>query len=442
MTAPFDRSEWFTGLGGDALLQLLLDDADRRSDPYPVFDRLRHDAPVHRTELGGAWLLSRHADCAAALRDPRLGKGQTSATDLASIVGAAPVPEVMRSGSLVHMNPPHHTRLRGLVNRAFTPPRVAALRAGMEASVDELLRAVVAGESAQGAGLDESGSGVDLLDALAFPLPVQVIGDLVGVPRSDQAQFRMWVRDQALAFEPGADADVMAAAGRGAREMAAYFSALVRERRRSPADDLVSALLAVRSENGEGLTKQELVAIPVLLFGAGFETTMNLIGNAIARLLWEPGVRSALVGDGGAGAPVEQFVEEVLRFDSPVQIDARVALERSSVGTVVVEPGEWVVALLGAANRDPLAYGPSAHQFEAARFRASTTPPVLSFSGGIHRCLGAPLARLEGVVAVERLLAFEARHVCRFEPIDEAPNWRPTLTSRGLESLPVVMVGA
>jgi len=212
---------------------------------------------------------------------------------------------------------------------------------------------------------------------------------------------------------------------------------------------------------------------------AGFETTMNLIGNALARLLWEPGVRDALApGAPGADPPggerpagerpggerpvvdrpgvdrpgvdrrvasLASFIDEVLRFDSPVQIDARVALEPAAIGEVsaggvVVEPGEWVVALLGAANRDPAAYGPTAHRFDPGRFDGPVvTPGVLSFSAGIHHCLGAPLARLEGAVAVERLLAFEARHGCGFEPVHEAPRWRSTLTSRGLESLPVAV---
>jgi cytochrome P450 len=399
-------------LRADTVLLELFAGVDRRRDPYPLLDELREVAPVHHSANGDVWVLTRHADCLAALRDARLGKGNASAADIFSAPGMAHrgVPRVMKSRALVFLNPPDHTRLRQLVSRAFTPRRVDELAPVIDRELGHLIDQAPEGEP------------FDVLDALAFPLPVAVIGELVGVPLADRAQFRQMVLDGAGALEPAASEGDIVRAERAARDMAVYFGELINERKRHPRDDLVSALLAAR-DGDDRLTRREVMVTLILLFSAGFETTMNLIGNGLYTLLRFPDELARLRAD---PALTPSAVEEVLRYESPVQVDGGLVLDDMEVAGAAIRRGSWVLTLLGAANRDPTAY-PDPHRFDVGR---ASDQPLLSFSAGIHYCLGASLARLEGSAVLSRFIE-------RFGSIElaETPRWRDRLVIRGLESL-------
>ncbi len=395
----------------DEVLVALFSDAGVRADPYPAFRRLRELAPVHRSEVLPLWVVTRFDDCGAVLRDPRFGKGDETQRIFGSAPDAAEreVPIISRH-SMLRMNPPDHTRMRGLVAREFTPKRVEALRSAIVALVDKILDQLA------------DSDGGDVMDVLAFPLPVKVIGELLGVPEADRDQFRWIVRDAAAALEPMVDRATVQRAERASGEMNRYFRALIAERRNAPTDDLIGALIHLRDD--DRLTEDELVSTIVLLFAAGFETTTNLIGNGLISLIRNPDEFGRLRADRSllAGA-----VEEMLRYESSVQLDARTALEDTEVAGHRVEAGQVVLTLLGAANRDPHRYT-DPDRFDVGR----TGQQHLSFAAGIHYCLGAPLARLEGEIVFDRLLD-------RFASIDAdpIPRWRPSLTLRGLETLPV-----
>jgi cytochrome P450 len=388
-----------------------------RADPYPLYRRLREGRPVHRSPSTGVWFVSDYGVAKQVLHDPRFGRGE------GSMMGAMADAEVAeRSGdmrrsspNMLFADPPDHTRLRGLVSRAFTPRRVEELRPRLVALVDPLLDAV--------AGDQE----VDLLDAVAFRFPVAVIGELVGVPEADRDQFRTLVRASTAMIEASPSAEALAEAQRSMGEMSDYFHDLVARRRREPSGDLLSAMIAIEDADGDRLTEDELVSTAILLFGAGFETTTNLIGNGTLCLLRHPDQMHRLRAD---PTLLLTAVEEMLRFESPVQLDARSALVDAEVAGRPVEAGTSVVTFLGAANRDPQVFAePDA--FDVAR---SPNSP-LSFGWGIHHCLGAHLARLEGEVVFGRMLD-------RFARIDlaEEPVWRQSITLRGLEGLRVSAV--
>jgi cytochrome P450 len=398
----------------DEVLVALFSDAGVRADPYPAYRRLRELAPVHRSEVLPLWVATRFDDCGAVLRDPRFGKSDEPQRIFGSAPDAAQreVPIISRH-SMLRMNPPDHTRMRGLVSREFTPKRVEGLRPAIVAMVDDVLDR-----------LADAGGG-DVMDVLAFPLPVKVIGELLGVPEADRDQFRWIVRDAAAALEPMVDRATVQRAERASEEMNRYFRALIADRRSAPTDDLIGALIHLRDDD-DRLTEDELVSTIVLLFAAGFETTTNLIGNGLISLLRNPDELARLREDRSllAGA-----VEEMLRYESSVQLDARTALEDAEVAGHRVEAGQVVLTLLGAANRDPQRYA-DPDRFDVGR----TGQQHLSFAAGIHYCLGAPLARLEGEIVFDRLLD-------RFATIDAdpTPKWRPSLTLRGLETLPVAV---
>lgn len=398
----------------DDLLVSLFSDPVVRANPYPVYRRLRELAPVHRSEVLPLWVVTRFDDCGAVLRDPRFGKGDEAQRMFGSAPDAAEreVPIISRH-SMLRANPPDHTRLRGLVSREFTPRRVDEMRPAVTAMVDEILD-----------GLAGAGGG-DVMDVLAFPLPVRVIGELLGIPDADRDQFRILVRDAAAALEPMTSREAVRRAERASQEMNGYFRSLIAARRGNPSDDLISALIGLR-DGGDRLSEEELVATIVLLFAAGFETTTNLIGNGLATLLAHPDEMQRLRNEPSL---IPNAVEEMLRFESSVQLDARTALVDADVGGVDVPTGQVILTLLGAANRDPDRY-PDPDRFDVAR----SGQQHLAFAAGIHFCLGAPLARLEGEVVFERLLG-------RFSTIDGDGmlRWRPGLMLRGLESLEVVV---
>jgi cytochrome P450 len=415
----------------DQLAAELLTDPSVRANPFGHYRTLRENDPLHGAGFGPLWFATRYDDCHTVLRHPDTAQPPTvlpedpepgSEADRTRLFGRRDGrdadPNVAKS--LLRLNPPDHTRLRGLVSRGFTPRRVEKLRPAIADMTDTVLDA-----------LADAGTG-DLLDLVAFPLPVRVIGELVGVPEADRDQFRSLVRAAATSLEPGITDEQMAAAAAAGSEMNQYFHALIADKRTSPGDDLISALLGVQADQLAGgpdadvepLTDHEVVATVILIFAAGFETTTNLIGNGLWCLLHHRDELQRLRDDRSL-APAA--VEEMLRFQSPVQLDARRAIADIEVAGHHIDRGSWIFTLLGAANRDPA-------RFEDPEvFRIVDRPtPVLSFASGIHYCLGASLARIEGQVFFNHLLD-------RFATIDlvAEPQWRTTLTLRGLEALEV-----
>lgn len=410
-----------TDTTADNLLITLMLTPDGRADPYPLYRELRETAPVLRSALG-PMVLSRHADCLGALRNPKLGRGSALREEESGVsplsLGFDVDPELraaffdQSADNMLFADPPDHTRLRGLSSRAFTPGRVEAMRPSIQAMVDGVLDRVA-----------DKGD-VDVMTELAFPLPVRVIGEFVGVPPEDRAQFQPLVRVSAAALEPTADADTLRTALSAQEEMRRYFRGLLADRRRQPQDDFLS-VLAEATESDDALTDEEIVATSILLFAAGFETTTNLIGNGLLALLRAPEQLDRWRQDPGLA---HTGVEELLRWDSPVQVNLRTALQPVEVAGESLEPGDIVLVLQGGANRDPDRFD---HAETLDVGRADNQP--LSFGWGIHHCLGAPLARLEGEIVFNSL--FE--RFGSIELLDDSPEWRPNLTLRGLAALPV-----
>jgi cytochrome P450 len=401
----------------DLAVRSLFTDPAAAADPYPVYRVLRETAPVHRS-ITGHWVLSRHADIDAVLRSPGVGK------NVEAFIAGQQVPDWRSHESftrmldhLIWLNPPRHTRLRGLLGSVLTPRAVTAYEPQITQRVGELLDPLA------------GGGDVDLLDELAFPLPVAVIGTMLGVPSADWPSFRRLVREVTLCVEPSPTGEQLAIADAAARELNGYFDALIAERRANPRDDMISTLVAAEID-GERLTEGELSSLVQFLFGAGFETTTNLIGNGTLALLRQPEQLELLRADpsliGGA-------VEELLRFDASVQLTMRTAFDDLVVDDHVVPAGESMLLLLGAANRDPARY-PDPDRLDVTR----TAVRPLSFSAGIHFCLGAALARLEGRVAFTELL----RRFRGIELLDPSPRWKSNLTLHGLEELPVRLIPA
>ncbi len=405
----------------DDLLARIFFDPAGMANPYPLYRQLRELAPVHQSATG-AVVLTRFEDCREALRDNRLGKsngvnvdGLIPSTDpevtkfraaQAQRILEADLPQAMLS-----LNPPDHTRQRSLVSRAFTPRRVEQLRD----SIAGLARRAVD-------DVADAGS-CDLLEMLAFPLPVAVIGTMVGVPEADWPRFRSQVAASAYRVEPGASLEQLQTADSAVREVGAYFHDLIAQRRSKPQDDLLSDLIAVE-EAGDSLSAGEVAAVALLLFAAGFETTTNLIGNGMVALLHNPEQMQRLWDDPSL---LPAAVEEMLRWDSPVQIDVRTALEPAEIAGVDIAQGRRLITLLGAANRDPAQFT-NPEDFDIERDEG----PPMSFASGIHYCLGANLARAEGQEVFGALID-------RFSSIelDSDPVHRQRTTLRGYETVPV-----
>ena len=408
------------GRADEALFEIFAS-ARGLADPNPFYRILRDDAPVHISGFGGV-VLSRYDDCRELLRDNRFGNGDNSSTQA---FGAAD-PEVLayrremesrrsasRPESMLGLDPPDHTRQRGLVSRAFTPRRVEGLRSRVKALTEERLD-----------DLAEAGTG-DAMTLLADPLPVSVISEMLGVPQTDWPEIRSLVGDLVLSLEPGANIEELKAAEAAGDGLWAYFAELVAIRRAEPQDDLLSALIAARDDHDQ-LSEGEILAVATLLFGAGAETTTNLIGNGLNALFNHPDQMERLWADPSL---VPTAVDEILRFDSPVQIDGRMCLEPAEAHGVRFEPGDRVLTLLGAANRDPDHFD-QPETFDVGR----KGEPVMSFASGIHYCLGANLARVEA----QEVFAGLIRRFSAVEPAGDRP-YRQRLVLRGLETCPVTI---
>src|SRR4051812_11934804 len=384
-------------------------------DPYPSYARLRNLDPVHLTPFG-AYLASRHAEVSLVIRDKRFGKDfvQRSSRRYGPQIMAEPVFRSMANWML-QQDPPDHTRLRGLVIKAFTARRVEDMRPRIQGIVDDTLDRV------------EASGHMDLIEDFAFRLPVTVICDMLGIPEDHRAVFYASSRNGGRLLDPvplsRAEIDEANAGNLMAR---GYFQQLFELRRKQPGDDLTTQLVQAE-EDGTKLSNDELTANIILLFGAGHETTVNLIGNGLLALFRNPDQLALLKAD---PALITNAVEEFLRYDSSVQMTGRVALEDiEDLGGKRIPKGESVLCLLGSANRDPAVYPDQPDSLDITR--PNVKP--LSFGGGIHFCLGAQLARIEAEVAIATLL----RRLPELK-LDNAENleWRPTFVLRGLKVLP------
>ena len=398
------RERWQSGVVYNPL------SAGMAQDPYPFYTALRERDPVHRSRLVNAWVFTRHADIDAILRDHRRfsndpRKGTLSRRQRANL----PTEDEF---TMLFLDPPDHKRLRALVNKAFTPKVVNALEPHIRSLLGALLDDV------------DDPAGFDLMQAVAQPLPVIVIAEMLGIPAEDRAQFKVWSDQRARVLEPAIEPRERAVAETASRALDAYFRPIIKERREAPQDDIVSAL-AQAEEEGERLTERETLNMLRLLLIAGNETTTNLIGNGILALLRHPDQLQRLRDDPGL---IPAAVDELLRFDSPVQTDFRRVLEDCEVSGIPLRKRENMILLLGAANRDPDVFE-NPDRLDIGRDDRSH----LSFGRGIHHCIGAPLARLEGRIVLETLLE-------RFSSIgllDERPRFRNSIVLRGLESLPL-----
>jgi cytochrome P450 len=386
-------------------------------DPYPEYERLRAAAPVHESPLG-FWVLSTYDDVTALLRsgssvdESKLGPGGFRDLNEALYGGE----RYRMSGlSMLDKDPPDHTRLRKLVSKAFTPRSVAALQPRVEELTDQALD-VMAREGR-----------VDLVDALAFPLPFAVISDLLGTPPADHARLRELSGFIVRSLEPVADPEIASAVLRADHEMIGIGHEIIAWKRLHPADDLLTRLIHAE-EDGDVLDDDELVAQVLLLYIAGHETTVNLIGNGALALLRNPAQLQRLKAEQEL---VANAVEELLRFDTPVQMSRRVTLEPYAVGDAEIPVGSFVIASLAAANRDPAFWGDHADEVLLDRENARHH---VSFGAGVHHCLGAALARLEASVVLSRLLA-------RFPELalDGDVEWNGRINLRGLQRLPVTV---
>jgi pimeloyl-[acyl-carrier protein] synthase len=405
-------------------------DANFLADPYPTYEHLRSEGrllwmgmmggevrtgPPDDSPMPGAWMLTRYEDCVALLRDERVSadpqKSQLFQMVMKTMWGEDSAAIELVRHLLLFMDPPDHTRLRTLANAAFSRRAVETLRPRITQIVDELLSAA-----------RERGE-MDLVADFAYPFPITVIAEMLGVPIEDRALFGAWSRDLIDLF--GTEDMSTEGSKRGNDAILAlndYFTGLADDRKKAPKDDLLTAFVEVE-EAGERLTHDEFLATCLILLIAGHETTANLIGLGTLALLRNPGALETLRNDTslvGAG------VEELLRFDSPVQATARTTLAPIEIGGTTIPEAERVLVLIGSANHDPDQFS-NPEQLEFGR----SSNPFLSFGGGIHFCLGAPLARLEARAAFAELVKLPLELA-----IDDI-EWRTTFPIRGMKSLPI-----
>jgi cytochrome P450 len=399
----------------------MLFDPRHRADPYPDYRGWRTSTPISEP-VDRLFVLTRHQDCATVLRDPRFGHAEGDETGplRAKPADTDDYTLVDENGnpvrSFLGLNPPDHTRLRKLVSKAFTPRMVAQLTPRIEQITAELLDAALVVDGP-----------VDLIKDFASPLPVVVISELLDVPLADRERFEAWSHQLARALDPDflLPPDVRRQAVRAREEFADYFRELVALRRADPGDDLLSALVAVHDQ-GDVLTESELLATLILLLIAGHETTVNLIGNSTLALLRHPDQLARLRAEPEL---IDRAIEELLRYDSPVQLTIRSALRDAEVGGRTIPQGSFALLLIGAANRDP------GEHDDPDRLDLGREPSRhLAFGQGVHFCLGAPLARLEGRIALNAL----TRRAPRIQ-LSAEPSWKDNVVLRGLQDLRVTL---
>jgi cytochrome P450 len=398
----------------DDLIHRIMATPEGHADPYPLYRRLREAAAVHRSELDGLWYVSGFDGCRQILGDARIGKnGQFVVARHGVDPERVRIAQRRRRTSMLTANPPAHTRLRGAAKGAFIPPTMEALRPRVAAIVAERLERLAA--------LGEA----DVMAELAFPMPVTVVGEMVGVPEEKREWFRPLMRTLVSSDSFNRSPEALAEVARAGDEVDAYFTELIALRRKEPTADLLSYFIA-RAEDGL-LSEEELYSTVTLLFFAGFLTTTNLIGNGLVALFAHPDQMARLWAGPGLAAPA---VEEFLRFDSPVQFVHRNVLEDLELGGHRLRTGEVVMTLLAAANRDPARFA------DPDRFDVGRPDNLhLAFAWGLHFCLGARLARMEGQLVFQGLV----ERFAAVEPAGE-PVRNAGLAVRGFESLPVRLI--
>ncbi len=387
-----------------------------RTDPYPVLEELRGAEPVHNDEVLKRWVLTRHDDVDRVVNDRELSadpRKATNGTYMSLFRNELRTDDADYQPSILFLDPPDHTRLRGLINKAFTPRAVERMRTRIQEIVDELLDAVADQDS------------VDLMEAFAMPLPTIVIAEMLGVDSADQADFKRWSDESILSFNPLITDDERERANAAGMAMHEYLVRAVAERREEPGEDLISSTIAVE-ESGDQLTNDEIVTMTSLLLTAGNVTTTDLIGNGVLALLRHPSELQKLLDEPSL---IKNAVEEMLRYDGPVVQTARITQSDTEIEGCPVGKGESILTSLASANHDPDVY-PDPHKFDITREDTHHH----AFGGGVHFCLGAPLARLEAEIGIGTLV----QRFPKLRLADETLEWRRLPSFRGLIRLPVL----
>ena len=384
------------------------------ADPYPHYRKLRDDDPVHRS-LVGALLVTRYDDVHNVLRNPNTTVQRDHSTDVPDYMKPLTDRYEERTPSILGLDPPDHTRLRKLVQRTFTPRAIGRMRDQTTSIVDDLLDELA----------DQNE--IDLIADYAFVVPFAVIHSMLGLPEADMAKVRSWSQALGQTLEPFMTPEQVDEAVEGGIRMDEYLREALAWKRSEPGDDLFTELIAVEEE-GDSMSEPELLSMVSLLFVAGHETTVNLIGNGICALLAHPDQLAQLRADPTVD---ETLADELLRYDSPVQNSGRRLLEPMVLSGVEVEAGEMVMTALGAANRDPRFWGDTADDLDVTRRDAARH---VSFGSGVHHCLGAALARMEGEIAVTHLLR-------RFSELSLAaePTFNGRIILRGRDRIPITL---
>lgn len=385
---------------------------DVLADPYPLFRRLRQENPVHEDPQGRGWIVSRYDDIEKVLADRRFSAQRTLLASEAP--GASSAVQAALARQMLFLDPPDHTRLRSLFTKAFTPQRMEALRPQVTMLVTGYLNHA-----------EDLGGSIDFIEDFAIPLPVTVIAQMLGVPVADRDRLRAW----SVAFGKLINGRILSPqelteAQMGVLEFVKYFRDLITERRQHTGDDMLSGLIEVE-ERGDRLNTEELIVNLILLLAAGHGTTTHLLGNGLLALSRHPGEWTRLVA---APTVAAAAVNELLRYDGPVQSTGRQALEDVPLGNKIIKQGQHVTVLLGSANRDDAHFS----EPEILNLQRSGARP-LSFGHGVHTCLGAALARMETQVAFSEL----ARRFPKLEVDSAAPEHNPSISFRGLIALPV-----
>ncbi|MFF4751600.1 cytochrome P450 [Streptomyces sp. NPDC002514] len=388
------------------------------ADPYPAYAELREKGRVHYYEPTNQWLVPHHADVSALLRDRRLGRTYQHRFTHEDFGRTAPPPEhepfhTLNDHGMLDLEPPDHTRIRRLVSKAFTPRTVERLKPYVHGLADELVSALVAA------------GGGDLLAEVAEPLPVAVIAEMLGIPESDRAQLRPWSADICGMYELNPSEEAAARAVRASAEFSEYLLELIAARRREPGEDLISGLIAAHDE-GDRLTGQEMVSTAVLLLNAGHEATVNATVNGWWALLRNPDQLTALRADRSL---VPSAVEELMRYDTPLQLFERWVLDEIEIDGTTIPRGAEVAMLFGSANHDPAVFADPG-RLDLGR----KDNPHISFSAGIHYCIGAPLARIELAASMTALLEKAPALALAAEP-----ERKPNFVIRGLKGLSVTL---